>query len=214
MSPIKLIIFDLDGTLVDAYKAIAISFNFTMRKLKLPPQEPLVIRRSVGWGDEALLGPFVSRRLLKRALAIYRQHHKKSLLEHSRVFSATIRVLKYLRKERYKLAVASNRPTRFCWILIRHLKIDRFFDLVLCADKIKNYKPHPEILLRIISKLSCQPKQTLYVGDMTVDILAGRRAKVKTVGVLTGSSTRDEIINTKPWKIIKDISKLPELILK
>jgi len=61
MKNLSLIIFDLDGTLLDAYGAIIESFNYTMRKVGCPKRDSLTIRRAVGWGDEFLLRPFVER---------------------------------------------------------------------------------------------------------------------------------------------------------
>ena len=98
---VRLIIFDLDGTLVDAYKPIIRSFNYTMQRLKLPKQSIGVIRKAVGWGDKNLLRPFIKTRDLKRALSIYRKHHKKALLLESHLFSGTNRVLDYLKKKGY-----------------------------------------------------------------------------------------------------------------
>jgi phosphoglycolate phosphatase len=211
MNP-KLIIFDLDGTLIDAYPAIIKSFNYTMQKLGYKPQDASTIRKSVGWGDEFLLRPFIKEKDLKKALLIYRRHHKDSLVRYSRLYPKVKRVLSYLKDRGYKLAVASNRPTRFSWILIRHLKLKRFFDYVLCADRLRNIKPHPEILNKIMKKFRFMPAQTIYVGDMTIDVQAGKRAKVKTIVVTTGSSTRKEIKRSKPSRIIKSFSSLISLI--
>ena len=81
---IKLVAFDLDGTLVNAYPAIVKSFNFTMRKMGRPGQSDLTIRRAVGWGDTNLIRPFVSRDDLDEAMATYRNHHKTSLTKYTR----------------------------------------------------------------------------------------------------------------------------------
>jgi len=67
---IKLIIFDLDGTLVNAYPAIIKSFNYTMQKLGYPKQSNLNIRRAVGWGDDNLLKPFLNSKDLKKPFII------------------------------------------------------------------------------------------------------------------------------------------------
>ena len=80
LKEIKLIIFDVDGTLIDAYQAIVLSFNFTMRQLRLPPKDFITIKKAVGWGDEKLLSPFVPKKQIQKALTIYRRHHQKSLL--------------------------------------------------------------------------------------------------------------------------------------
>jgi len=212
MKESKFIIFDLDGTLVDAYPAINKSFNYVMQKMGYPKQAALAIRRAVGWGDENLLRPFVRKADLKSALKIYRQHHKTSLVKYSCLFPRVKKVLIYLKNKGYKLAVASNRPTEFSWILIRHLGLRKYFDYVLCADKLRHIKPHPEILNKIMKKLSLKPYQTIYVGDMVIDAQAGRRAGIKTIIVPTGSSTKSEIKEQKPYRIIRGITDLLKLL--
>ena len=208
MKGIKLIIFDLDGTLVDAYPAIISSFNYTMHILSYPLQDALTIRQAVGWGDKNLLRPFVKEKDVSRALSIYRKHHRLALLKKSRLFPKVDSVLSYLKNKGYKLAVASNRPSLFSWILIRHLKLKKYFDYVLCADKLKYIKPHPEIINRIIQRFALSPKQTIYVGDMAIDAQAARRAKVKSVIVTTGSSPESEIKKERPYRILGRISEL------
>jgi phosphoglycolate phosphatase len=208
MIGIKLIIFDLDGTLVNAYQAIISSFNYAMQKMGYSRQDACTIRRAVGSGDENLLEPFIKPKDLKKTLLIYRRHHKRSLMRGSRLFPQAKRLLNYLKGKGYKLAVASNRPTRFSRILIRHLKIAQYFDYVLCADKLKYIKPHPEILNRIMRRFSVKPLEALYVGDMGIDAQAGRRAAVKTVIVTTGSSSIEKIKKEKPWRIIRKIRDL------
>lgn len=212
MKDIKLIIFDLDGTLVNAYPAIIRSLNFTLCRLNYPPQNNLVIRRAVGWGDANLLRPFVNLKDLKKALVIYRRHHKTALLKGARLFPNVERLLRILKDKGYKLAVASNRPTRFSLILIRHLRLDRYFDYVLCADRLKYIKPHPEILNKIRQRFHLQATQVLYVGDMTIDAQAARAAGVKAIMVTTGSSILKEIKKEKPYRIIRKAADLLKIL--
>lgn len=212
MKNTKLIIFDLDGTLIDAYPAIISSFNYTMQKLGYSRKDYLTIRRAVGWGDENLLKPFIKKEDLKKALWIYRRHHRISLIKGSRLFPGVKILLGRLKDRGYKLAVASNRPTRFSWILIRHLRLDKYFDYVLCADRLNHIKPHPEILNKIMQRFLVRPEQTLYVGDMTIDAQAGRRAKVKTIIVTTGSNRKQEIEKEKTYRIIRSISQLQKIL--
>jgi phosphoglycolate phosphatase len=211
MNKISLIIFDLDGTLIDAYPAIISSFNYAMKKSGYPSQDDTVIRRSVGWGDENLLKPFINKKDLNKAVAAYRRHHRHALVKDSRPFSKARSVLALLKKRGYALAVASNRPTEFSRILLRHLKLEKYFDYVLCADKLKYGKPHPQILKRIMRHFSVKPSETLYVGDMTIDVQAGRRAKVRVIAVTTGSSTAGELKRERPYRIIAGIEDLLKL---
>jgi phosphoglycolate phosphatase len=208
MKNIELVIFDLDGTLVDAYAAIIKSFNHVMRLLKLKAQPANVIRKAVGWGDEELLRPFVDTRQLKTALRYYRRHHGSSLIKHARLFPHVRQVLGCLKEEGVRLAVASNRPTAFSLILARHFKIEKYFDLILCADRLKQGKPHPAILQSLMKRLKVSPRQTFYVGDMAIDAECARRAKVRAVIVTTGSSSLSEIRKERPYRVIKRIGGL------
>lgn len=212
MQNLKLIIFDLDGTLIDAYAAINSSFNYTMRKLGLKPQKASVIRVAVGWGDGNLLKPFVVDKDLGTATMVYRKHHRLSLIKQSKLYPKARWLLNQFKTRGYKLAVASNRPTEFSLILLKHLRIFNLFDYVLCSDKLKKGKPAPEILNKIVAKFGFKKSQTVYVGDMIIDAQAGRRANIRTIIVTTGSSSLGEIKKERPFKIISAIGKLANLI--
>lgn len=212
MQNIKLVIFDLDGTLIDAYAAISSSFNYVMCGLGLKPKSLRLIRSAVGWGDVNLLRPYVPEHDLARALRLYRNHHKLSLLKQSRLYPQVKSLLQQFKFQGCKLAVASNRPSRFSLLLLRHLRIIDFFDYVLCADKLKRGKPNPEILNKIIKKFAFRKSQVLYVGDMVIDAQAGRRAKVKTIIVTSGSSSVIEIRKEQPFKIISEIRQLGKMV--
>ena len=208
----SIVIFDLDGTLIDAYPAIIRSFNFTMKRLGVPVQDELTIRRAVGWGLVMLLEPFVDEALLDQAVSMYKEHHARALKKKTRLFPGARRLLRLLKNRGYKLAVASNRPTRFSLLLMRHLKIEKYFDYVLCADKVTKPKPHPDILLLILRKFGLKPEDAVYVGDMAIDIQAGKKAKIKTVVVPTGSSTHKELLRLKPYKVVANLSQFSRMI--
>jgi len=212
MKDIKLVIFDLDGTLVDAYEAITRSFNYTMEKHGYLPQHPLVIRRAVGWGDRNLLKPFVKKSDLDKALSTYRRHHRLSLLEYSRLIKGVRRVLGYLKGKNYRLAVASNRPTSFSRIILRQLKLNGYFAYVLCADRLKQGKPHPEIIQRIMRQFSAGAQETVYIGDMPIDAEAARRAGIRAIIVSGGSGIKNEIRAEKPYRMIRNILVLKSIL--
>lgn len=209
----RLLIFDLDGTIIDAYGAIAESFNFTMRQFGISVQRTARIKRAVGQGDKNLLAPFVPKNAIDRALSIYRKHHQHSLFRKSKLLPYAKGLLRSLDKKGARLAIASNRPTKFSLILLRHLGIESYFDYVLCADKLAFRKPHPLILNTIMRKLKFSKKDTLYIGDMAFDAETGRRAGVKTIIVLGGSSSAREIKKEKPFKIVKNLSCLRGLLM-
>jgi|CXWL01.1.fsa_nt_gi phosphoglycolate phosphatase len=209
---LKAVIFDLDGTLVDAYKAVERSMNYALKQAGFPKVSAHTIKRSVGWGDRQLIEGFVGREHSPVVLDIYRRHHTESLKTGVKFLRGAQEILIDLDRDGYILAIASNRPTRFTKIILKILKMDAYFDCVLCADKISRPKPYPDILKFILKKYKLRSKEALYVGDMTIDVKTGNSARVKTVAVLTGSSTREEISLLKPYKIIPRISHLRNVI--
>lgn len=205
---IKLVIFDLDGTLIDAYQAIEKSLNFTLRSLGYQPVSYDRARWAVGRGDKNFIAQFVKAVDVPKGLAIYRQHHQVSLPLYSVVKPQARQTLAVLRRRGLKLAVASNRPTKFSTILIRHLGLGKYFNMIICADRKQELKPAPYLLRQVLRKFKIQPAEALYVGDMGYDVEAGKNAGIKVVAILGGSGSRKELAALKPYKIINKLSAL------
>lgn len=210
---IKLVIFDLDGTLMNAYPAVYRSVNFTVEKFGFRPLTHRVIKRTVGWGDRHLLQTFIGDKNLDEALKVYRRHHASALRQDTKLLPGALKILQYLRDRGLKIAVASNRPTRFSLIALRYLRIKKYFDFILCGDKVSRPKPAPDILQAILKHFTCKPSEALYVGDMGIDIMTGRRARVKTVAVATGSNTAGELAALKPVAVIRDVFSVRKFLI-
>jgi len=206
---VKLIIFDIDGTLVDAYTAISKSLNFTLKKLGYPAIGISEVRRAVGHGDRNFMEQFVARKDVTEGLMLYRPHHGKSLIRYSKVIPGARKLLRDLKKKGYKLAIASNRPPKFSKILLKHLGLLKYFDMVACAKDKTEIKPKPILIPKILRKLAVKKEEVIYVGDMTVDVHAGHNAGVKVIAVLGGSSSASELKNARPCAILR---KLPGLL--
>src|SRR3989338_4977766 len=182
-----LFIFDLDGTLVDAYRAIEQSLNFTRKKMGLSKVGFLKVKKSVGHGDKAFIDTFFPKNKTAEAINIYRRHHKQALVKFSRLKPEAREALLGLKKRGKLLAVASNRPYYFTKVLLKALKIAKYFDGVWCADQVKAAKPDPKILLTILKYFKAAKKSAVYIGDMSVDLETARRAGVSAVFVRGGS---------------------------
>jgi phosphoglycolate phosphatase len=211
---IRLVIFDLDGTLVNAYPAVSQSVNYTLKAMGFKPRSDHQIKRAVGWGDRQLLAQFIGDDLAAQALRLYRPHHSKALVKPGGVkfLPGAHSTLKSLKKQGYKLAIATNRPTIFTRIILKRLGIWELLDMTLCADKVAQGKPQPDILHAILKKLKVTKLETLYVGDMTIDVNTGHNAGIRTIAVTTGSSTKAELKTLQPWRIISKIDQLKTII--
>jgi phosphoglycolate phosphatase len=208
----RLIIFDLDGTLINAYAAVAKSVNYTLKNLGFTAKSAYEIKRAVGFGDRQLMVHFVGEEKADQALALYRPHHVKALKTGTKFLPGACSVLKWAKDEGSMLAIATNRPSMFTEEILQGLKVRELFDKVLCADQAKRPKPHPDMLWKICRELNVKREEAWYVGDMTIDLECGEKAKIKTVGVATGSSTKKELKKLKPYQIIDNINQLKKLI--
>ena len=121
----KLVVFDLDGTLIDAYGAIAVGINEMLQSLDYPQQKSEVIKRSVGWGVEKLIHPFVKERDYSKAIEIYLKSQETLLPKMAKLLPGAKEVLKELKEKGCQLAVASNRPSAFSTSLLNTLGIAR-----------------------------------------------------------------------------------------
>ena len=206
----KLFIFDLDGTLINAYPAIVESMNHTLRRLNHPEAEPERIIRSVGMGNDGLMKKFFSEQEVPEARQIYREHHKNNLLGKISLLPGALTLLQGLKVKGKLLSVASNRPSETAKLLIQLTGIDDYFDRVLTGEEVSQPKPAPDIILALLNYFQLSPEEALYVGDMDIDAETGASAGVKTVIVTTGSSTREEIEAAKPDLVIDSLEDFPE----
>jgi HAD superfamily hydrolase (TIGR01509 family) len=208
---IRLAIFDLDGTLVDAFPAIADSINHMLKEMGYAPVSLRTVKRSVGWGVDSLVDSFVPEDKRAEALVIFRKHHDVRLRDRIRLLAGTKTLLPFLKAKGCVLAIASNRPTKFCHLILQGLGIDHYFDHVICGDAVKRPKPAPDMVKAILRASRVPAREAIFTGDMSVDIECGRAAGVFTLGVATGSCTRAEIRAAKPDRSIERISQVREL---
>ena len=211
--PLKLIMFDLDGTLVDTVQDITDSLNYA---LKPSGTKSLTIgdtMEMVGEGISRLIEkalPAEKRHLkntvVKRFLGYYSEH----LTEKSRGYPHVEETLKNLTD--FKKAVISNKREDLSKRLIEELGLAVYFDLIIGSDTAGERKPSAIPVLYIISKLGVSPEESIIVGDSNFDVEAGKKAGVKTVAVTYGYRHRELL--TGADYIIDDIRELVPLLRK
>lgn len=210
-----LFIFDLDGTLVNAYISIKESLNYSLKLLGYPPVDLETVKRSVGRGDYLFIKRFFKEEDCRRALRIYRNHHKDSLLKYVRLNKYARWLLYNLKRRRKIVTVASNRPTKFTKIIIQHLELNKYIDFSLCADTQERLKPDPYMINKIRERFNIEKEKSVFIGDMVIDLQTAKNAQIDFVFVEGGSSHREEIRKIKYKNVVivenlRDIAKLYE----
>ncbi len=205
----KLYIFDLDGTLVNSFVAIQKSLNYTLEKLGYSPVSYTLVKRSVGNGDKLFISTFFPKELHEKALETFRLHHKQSVIRYSKLLPSARKLLYQLKRRKKILAIATNRPRHFTDIILDKLDIKKYFDYILSADEIKSLKPDPRILRTVMNRFRVSGDDTVFVGDMDIDLETAMRASVDAVFIKGGSSFLRDI---KKYTNKKIVSSLDEIV--
>jgi len=187
--PLKGVIYDLDGTLIDSGEDLADSVNAMLARLSLPGREPRVIHGFIGEGAERLirrsLGPRHEARYAEAA-PIWREEYGKRLLAKTRLYGGVDALLRIPPQAR---GVLTNKPGGFAREILRGLGVESAFRAVVGGDEAPR-KPAPDGLLRICATLGARPQDALLVGDSAVDLATGKAAGVPVCAVTWGLGER------------------------
>ncbi len=210
----KLIIFDLDGTLVDSTEDIARSVNELLETLSRAPLPHERIRGYIGNGVRRLLeralgetGPSELARAEERYLAIYRRR----LLETTRAYPGVAPALQALYGE-CALAVLTNKPLRESLLVLDGLGLTRYFQAVYGGDSFPRKKPDPAGVLHLLGETSASASETLFVGDSVVDLETASNAFVRSCLVVYPASTPSPEDELRPDFFVHDLREVVALV--
>jgi phosphoglycolate phosphatase len=185
-----LLIFDLDGTLVDSAKDLAITMNATRAHFDLPPLDPTLIYSYVGNGAAVLvrkaLGPDVSDATAKEGLRFFLRYYRAHALEHTQPYPGVREMIEQLSANGHRLAVLTNKPVRISRDIITALSLDHHFGWVYGGDSFAQKKPDPIGIATLLNDSGSQPTATWMIGDSAVDIQTAHNAGVRSCGVAWG----------------------------
>lgn len=193
------IVFDLDGTLIDSYSALAGAINFARRGCGYPDAGGELIRQSVGDGLEKLLErTFAPDPVPEDARRLFEDHYDEICCDESRVLEEVEPTLAALQGMGIRMGVCTNKPTRFSQKILDHLGLASRFSAVVGPDLTGAAKPDARHVLFTLGQLGRAPGESLFVGDMTIDVDAARNAGMPVAVVATGSSSRDALVAAEP----------------
>ncbi|QOR94394.1 HAD family hydrolase [Thermosphaera chiliense] len=175
----KLLLFDLDGTLVDSEDFIVWSFLEAGRRLGVEIN-PGRVRRMIGYPldsvlNEVLDSASVDLEEFKRVRKGIVEENWRSMV---RVFPDVPEVLEYLKRRGYILGVASSSVTSRIKAFLEYFGLKEFFQVVSGVEEGVRGKPEPDVILRAVSTAGVSVSEAVYVGDRDVDCIASRRAGV------------------------------------
>lgn len=216
---IELIIFDLDGTLLNTLDDLAVSANYALRKHGYPEHELNAYRYFVGNGITKLIEralPEEARREdiilgLRKEFVAYYQRHKIDL---SRPYPGIPELLTQLRQQKIRLAVASNKYQQGTTELIDHFFERNLFSVVLGQRENIPVKPDPAIVFEILKQTGIKKSATLYVGDSGVDMQTARNSGLTSIGVTWGFRPRQELEENGACYLVDTPEEIKEKLTK
>ena len=207
------LIFDLDGTLVDSKKDLTASVNHVRLTFGFPQLTEKEIAGYIGDGAQMLirraLGPEVSDADVQSGLQLFLSYYREHMLDQSELYPGVAEALQSLRD--FRLAVLTNKPIRFSRMMLEGLGILKSFAAVYGGNSFERKKPDPIGILQILSDTGGHAEKTWMIGDSAVDVLTGRNAGVKTVGVSWGYAA-ESFERTPPDALIDHVEELEPLV--
>ncbi len=211
--PTRVVLFDFDGTLADSFAAITASTNHVRHQYGLTDLPEAEVRAYVGFGLDSLMRDLVPNAPTDVAVAAYREHHAATMVAGTVLMPGVGEAVPALHGRGLRLGVCSNKRVEFTRKLVVALGLGRYFGAVLGPDDVQGRaKPDPAMLLEGVRRLEGSPAESLYVGDMAVDVDAARAAGIPVWLVLGGASDHEAATAAGPDRVLKSFAELAELL--
>ena len=209
------ILFDLDGTLTDPKEGIVNSILYALQKLGI--HENFINEL------DSFIGPPLRESFLKRydltdeqadnAMLYYREYFSVKGIYENRIYPGVKELLKSLCNQNYRLFVATSKPTVFAVEVLRHFKIDSYFDEIIGSNLDNSRTDKTEIISHILSAYGLQASDSVMIGDRKHDIIGAKNNLVKTIGVTYGYGSLDELLAFQPDFMVNNCKEIEDLFL-
>jgi phosphoglycolate phosphatase len=201
-----LIIFDLDGTLIDSKQDLSCAVNAARAHRGMPPLDNETVYSYVGEGAPALirraLGPGATDEQAQDALEYFLAYYNDHMIDHTALYPGVRETLDRLLEANVKMAVLTNKPVRMSRAIVEALGVSGHFERVYGGNSFEQKKPHPLGIETLMRECGAGRDRTMMVGDSAVDIRTARNAQVKACGVTYGF--QPETLEAEPPDLLLD----------
>ena len=213
MQPIRTVLFDLDGTLIDSVRLILDSYHHTLEAHGFPARTDEEWLEGVGtplaaqfaaWQDDV--------GTLEALIATYREYNLKHHDRMVTVYPGVVEVVRTLKEDGVGTGLVTSKNRSGALRGLTLARLEALMDVLVCADEVDNPKPHPEPVEKAVRLLGADARATIYVGDSIHDMRSGRAAGVRTAAVLWGPFGRTHLEGAQPDYWLATPGELLELV--
>ena len=216
----KMVLIDVDGTLVDSVPDLAFCVDEMLKKLDMPVRGEARVRHWVGNGVERLvkrgllndLNGEPDEDLYNRALPIFRELYAENTSKRSMLYDGVTEALEFLRATGVKIGCVTNKASEFTLPLLTDLGVIDYFESVLCGDMVERKKPDPQPLLQSAEELGVAPADALMIGDSMSDVKAARAAGFTIVCMSYGYNHGEDIRDYHPDAVIDSMAEIKNIV--
>lgn len=213
----RLLVFDLDGTLVDSLPDLHAAVNLALADHDLPSRTIEEVRRAIGDGARLLIArsmdPAASDQEIDRVWASFRGHYARICRDHSFLIPGAREFLEARAADspRPRMAILTNKPQEPTDLLVSHFGLDRWIDRVIGGDTSLGRKPDPSALLDLMVESGATPSTTLMIGDGLADLAVAQAAGVSAILLSTGYGKREELEDLPRLREVADMAELERI---
>lgn len=217
----KMVLIDVDGTLVDSVPDLTFCVDEMMKQLEMPVRGEAAVRQWVGNGVQRLteraltndLDGYPDAELFARAMPIFMELYAENTSKRSRLYDGVVEGLDFLQScEGLKIGCVTNKAEQFTLPLLTDLGIVDRFEIIISGDSLPEKKPHPMPLLHAAEKLGVKPQDSVMIGDSKSDVKAARAAGFQIICMTYGYNHGEDIRHYHPDAVIDSMTELATLI--
>jgi len=216
----KMVLFDVDGTLVDSVPDLAFCVNAMMRELGMPERPEGSVRHWVGNGVERLvqraltddLDGMPDEDLFARAMPIFNDFYAENTSKRSHLYEGVREGMDYVKRAGYRVGAVTNKAAQFTIPLLTTLGLHDDFEIIISGDTLSEKKPSPMPLNYAAAQLGVSAEDSLMVGDSKSDVKAARAAGFQIVCMSYGYNHGEDIRDYEPDAVIDSMTELERLL--
>lgn len=192
----RIVLFDLDGTLVDSLEDLTDAVNYMLAHFGKDPLTSLQVKALVGKGARNLVQRALGSHLpadIEQGLLLFTRYNAEHIADKSRLYPGVLELLEKLMQDGIHLAIISNKQEALSRLILEVLGIDGFFKTVCGGDTFPEMKPSPLPLIEVVRRNGFTSQEAVMIGDSINDIEAGKNAGITTVGCTWGYGNQSEL---------------------